>query len=114
MSGCAKRSTGSLPSRLPGWALVAAWPLTVPSNLPWPGGHGVGVALQRLDLCVWGIVAGQALRALLAGALAQGGAQLLRAFELRHGLGRIHLGAGHAGALGGAGAGAEQQADAAQ
>ena len=70
------------------------------------GVHLLGVVLQRL----LGVVAGQALRPLLAGALAQGLAQLAGALELRHGLHRVHLAAGHAAAHGRAGCGGEQQA----
>ena len=106
--GLAKRSTGSARA-CPPWAFLASCPPTLPSVAALRlGVHLLGVVLQRL----LGVVAGQALRALLAGALPQGLAQLAGAFELRHGLHRVHLTAGHAAAHGWAGRGGEQQAKA--
>ena len=103
--GLAKRFTGSARA-CPPWAFLASWPPTLPSVAALRlGVHLLGVVLQRL----LGVVAGQALRPLLAGALAQGLAQLAGAFELRHGLHRVHLAAGHAAAHGRAGRGGEQQ-----
>lgn len=70
------------------------------------GVDGLGVLLQGLG----GVVAAQALGALLGGALAQGVAQLVGGLELGHRLGGVHLGALHAGALRVARGAAEQQA----
>ena len=75
------------------------------------GVHGVGVrhpGLAAVTVAV--MVAAQAERALLAGAVAEGLAQLPAGAQLGDGLAGVHLGAGHAAALRGAGGGAQQHA----
>ncbi len=75
------------------------------------GVHGVGVrhpGLAAVTVAV--MVAAQAKRALLAGAVAEGLAQLPAGAQFGHAHAGVHQGAGHAAALRGAGGCAQQHA----